>query len=164
VSEKNYQTPSSDLEKPAYIFNEGSSIRAIAYGILISIVGTFIVVLLYGTIYGTYLHNSGMATDEIGATITDLSVFTISGFVIFCLLLPVSVLSGYVCAKNSIFHIYRDTAIMFLIVWVTGSIIGYGEHSQTVGEQSLLVENIVTSLADLIATFLGAFLWQKKSL
>lgn len=153
MSENIYQPPSSDLEKPAYIYREGSSIKAIIYGLLVSILGKniagFIVILIFGSSNTTLV--PGL-----------LMIFSVL----------VSLYAGFVCAKSSISNIYRDTTMMYcavLVIELTASIwvVDLLESNQTLSQQPeqhfLLVGFIILAFANFMFALLGAFLWKRKS-
>ncbi len=149
-----YQAPSSNLEKPEPAV--GSSLKGILYGALISFAGSFAAGLTLGIGYAIILSNAGVPAEEIESRLDNLSFTSMPGIVLIAMIIPFVFLGGYICAKKSIDHIYRNVTIMCLI----GIVIGYLIDD---GSQYTLADQIVAYAASIVPAYIGAYFWKQKS-
>ncbi len=123
-----YEPPKSDLRvadgKP------GSTVKAVALGALVEVVGSFLVGIVIGVIYVVLLSRQGLSPEEIQKMVTHMDPF--SGIGLFALVLGslVSVLAGYICASIANAPSYKAAFILAAISCALALFSGYGVYSR----------------------------------
>jgi hypothetical protein len=129
-----YEPPKSDIrgaeEKP------GSSVKAVIYGVLIEVAGSFLVGIMIGVIYVVLLSRQGIPPEQMQTAITQMDPFSGIGLLALVLGSLVSVLAGYVCASVANTSSYKPALILAAISCTLAVLSGYGVHS--VGRQAFM--------------------------
>lgn len=122
-----YEPPKSDLSSAEK--KPGSAVKAVVVGTLVEIVGTFLVGILIGIVYGFNLARQGVSPDDVQRSFEQLGYW--SGYRLAAMVFGalVSVLAGYICARTANTVSYKSAYILSGISFAFGVILGYGSVS-----------------------------------
>lgn len=127
-------------------------LAATTFNLLVSIALS----ITLGIAYGIYLAMQGATPEEI--QVAALKLDSMNPFFLFSSFsgLLVSIISGYICAWLSIRNIYRNTAIVGILSIAIAFAINFAK--------SLAPVDLLISLLEFPALFLGAWLYARKQI
>lgn len=127
---------------------------AILAATLFDLVMTTAVMLLVGVVYGASMALAGATPEEIQSAAQNLH--SVSGFTFIASFfgLLVSVASGYLCAWLSIRNLYRNTAIVGVLLLAIVTTLDYAEAFTPL--------NLLLNLLNFPALFFGTWLYTRK--
>ena len=150
---QNYSTPKSEISIEGT--RTGSSLKAVTFGALTDIAGSFVSGMIVSGIYAGMLFKQGFTEGQIAEALTSIGFFSIYNLMACCLGSFFSFLGGYVFAVYSVSNVYRDAAILCAISVAFGLLIG--------GTVYTIPQNIFLSFIAISAVFLGAWCWRVKN-
>ena len=122
-----YEPPKSDIvvedKQP------GSIAKAVAVGAAIEVIGSVLVSLLVGLVYGFILASQGSSAVEIQQAMEQMELWSIYGTMALLLGLLVSGIAGYACARIANTNAYQAAYILSGISFILGMVFGVGAYS-----------------------------------
>ena len=130
---------------------KGSPVKAILIGLLVDIVGSFVLVFILGIIYSVMLASQGLTPEEIEYRLTNLDPYSL--FSLVCMFFGglMTVIAGYICAKIVNYSEYKFALILGFISAMVGYMAGESYYST--------LDNIFLVLLTLGCALFGAWLY-----
>ena len=121
----------------------GSIAKAIGVGVAIEVVGTLLVGVIAGVIYGVVLASQGQRQDEIERVFASLEPFSAFGLVTSFFGLLISLYAGYQCAAIANRNTYLAPGILAVVSTTLGAAFG----AQSYSTPGLLLVSGITVIA-----------------
>lgn len=149
MSEFSETSPKS--EEATKNLKKGSPVKAIIIGLLVDIIGSFVLVFILGIIYSVVLASQGLAPEEIEHRLTNLDPY--STFSLICMFFGglMTVIAGYLCARIVNYSEYKFAVILGFISAMIGFMAGESYYST--------LDNLFLVLLTLGCSLFGAWLY-----
>jgi hypothetical protein len=146
-----FNDTSSKPEEATQNLKKGSPVKAIIIGLLVDIVGSFVLVFILGIVYSVMLASQGLTPEEIEYRLTNLDPY--STFSLICMFFGglMTVIAGYICAKVVNYSEYKFALILGFISAMVGYMAGESYYST--------LDNIFLVLLALGCALFGAWLY-----
>ena len=129
---------------------KGSPAKAIIIGFLVDIVGSSVLVIIFGMVYSVLLASQGLSPEEIEYRLTNLDPYSTFSLISMFFGGLMTVFAGYLCARIVNYSEYKFTFILGFITAMVGFMAGESYYST--------LDNIFLGILTIGCAFLGAWL------
>lgn len=151
MDENVYKAPTSDIDIKQPV--KGSTLKGIGYAALIDILGSITFGMLFSIGYIAFLISQGASEEQAASSLLNIEFLSLINLFATAVGAGISCFAGYICAKKSVVHIYRNATILSFISTAFGLSIGYEVYS--------IIENIFMVVLTVSVIFLGTYLWSR---
>ena len=151
-----YQTPESEIINKYE--RRGSPIKAVIVACLVDIMGTFVIVVIYGFVLANYMLTQGLSEEQIAQAFSEISTYSWQSLVVVGMGGLTSIYGGYLCAKIANYNEYRIVAIYALVMIIFSLLTGY-KYYYLSRDKIALIEDIGFGVLNIFSIYLGAWIY-----